>query len=178
MIPTPGYKPPGARPVPTVPASPPPGGQPAGNNVNIAKPQNPYQLTGQQQNADYNYNQALAFSQGDPRYASKSFQRGGLSSSKGTAAAGASQAANNYAQGMAAAEAGRMRDAFSNANLALDDASQRSQFGYALSGLQEDAAQREYMNQLRSQQNAMNFMGNMMSSFGGGGSSSLLSGLL
>lgn len=146
-----------------------------GNQVALERPQNPHQLTDRQQAADYNYNQAVAFSQGDPRYASKQFQRGGLSSSAGTAAAGAGQAANNYAQGMAAAEAGRMRDAFSNANLALDDASQRSQFGFALSGLQEDAAQQAYMNQLRSQQNAMNFM---TSSFGGGGPSSLLSGLL
>lgn len=170
MIPIPGQTQNGSRPVPARPT--------AANLVDIQRPQNPYLLTGRQQGADYNYNQALAFSQGDPRYSAKPFQRGGLSSSKGTAAAGAYQAANNYAQGMAAAEAGRMRDAYSNANTALEDASQRSQFGYALSGLQEDAAQREYMNQLRSQQNAMNFMGNMMSSFGGGGSSSLLSGLL
>ncbi len=155
-----------------------PGQKAAGNTVAISKPQNPNQLSGQQQNAEYNYNQAMAFAQGDPRYASKEFQRGGLSSSKGTSSAGASQAANNYARGMAAAEAGRMADSFSNANLSLDDASQRSQFGYALSGLQEDAAQREYMNQLRSQQNAMNFMGGMVSPFGGGGSNSLLSGLL
>lgn len=146
-----------------------------GNQVSLDRQPNPHQLTNRQTAANYNYNQAMAHSQGDPRYAAKQFQRGGLSSSAGTASLGASQAANQFAQGMATAEAGRMQDAFSNANLALDDASQRSQFGYALSGLQEDAAQREYMNQLRSQQNAMNFM---TSSFGGGGPSSLLSGLL
>jgi hypothetical protein len=150
----------------------------ASNRVNLTRPQNPNQLTDRQQSADYNYNQAQAYAQGDPRYAAKQSQRGGLSSSKGTASMGAYQAAGSYAQNMAAAEAGRMRDAYFNANLALDDASQRSQFGLALGGLQENAAQREYMNQLRSQQNAMNFMGGMMSSFGGSGPSSLLSGLL
>jgi hypothetical protein len=160
-------------------AGPPKKPKPAGGNqVNIAKPTNNNTLSNRQTQGNYNYNQAMAHYQGDPRYAGKQYQRAGMSSSAGTNYLGSAQAANQYAQNMAAAEAGRMQDAYSNADITLNDAAQRSQFGLALTGLQEDAAQREYMNQLRNQQNAMNAMGNMMSSFGGGGPSSLLSGLL
>lgn len=148
------------------------------NRTTLHRPRNPHTLTDRQQSAEFNYNRALSDYEGDPRYQSKKYQRAGMSSSKGTAYAGAADAGRAYASGIGNAYAGQMADAYSNANLQLDDAAQRSQFGYALSGLQEDAAQRSYMNQLQSQQNAMNFMGNMVSAFGGGGPSSLLSGLL
>lgn len=150
------------------------------NQVQIARPQNPYKLSGQQTAGDYNYNQASAYYQGDPRYAAKQYQRGGVSSSKGTAALGAAEAANSYAKGMTAAEVGRMQDAYSNANLSLSDASQRSDFGLALAGLQEDAAQRQYTHNMRNMQGAMNFTGNLFGSSspaGGGNASSVLAGL-
>ena len=73
-----------------------------------------------------------------------------------------------------------MQDAYSNANLGLAAASQRSDFGLALAGLQEDAAQRQYMHNMRTMQNAMNFTGNVFGGAppsGGGNASSVLAGL-
>lgn len=146
------------------------------NVVNQYRPPNPYQLSAGQQQAEYNYNRAQADYQGDPRYNAKQFQRAGLSSSKGTAAMGAAPAANAYAAGMAGAEMGAMKDAYANADLKLADQSQRSQFGMALAGLQEDAAQRNYMHNLKMVQNAMN--NSPVSPFGSGNNaSSLLAGL-
>lgn len=145
------------------------------NAVTQYRPPNPYTLSSQQQGGEYNYNRAQADYQGDPRYNAKAFQKAGLSSSKGTAALGASPAANAYAAGLAGAEAGAMKDAYANANLTLDDQSQRSQFGMALAGLQEDMAQRNYMHNMRMMQNAMN--NSPVSPFGSSNASSLLAGL-
>lgn len=154
-----------------------PSGQPqGGNQVNIYKPQNPHTLSPQQTNAEYNYNQALAYQQADPRYAGKQYQRAGLSSSAGTSYLGAADAANRFTAGMAAAENARMQDAYTNAGIGLSDAEQRSQLALALAGLQDDAAQRDYMHQMQSMRNATGFMGDMMGGFLGG--SGPLSGLL
>lgn len=135
--------------------SPEPEPQAPANTVGLNTPPNRHTLSPQQTNAQYNYNQALAYQHGDPRYAGKQHQRGGLSSSKGTAYMGAADAANRFTSGMAAAENARMQDAYSNAGVRLADAAQRNQFSLALAGLQEDSAQRDYMYRVQSMQNAM-----------------------
>ena len=147
------------------------------NQVNIRQPDNPNQLSDRQTQGNYNYSQAMAHSQGDPRYSGKEFQRAGLSSSKGTAGLAAGGAASRSSQFLAEAESGRMADGFNNANLRLDDQAQQSQYGSALAGLQEDARLRNYMNQMKTHQNFFDNAGSMMSPFGGGGSS-MLKGLL
>lgn len=154
-----------------------PGGPPGGNRVDITSPPADTVYSGRDIQGNYNYNQAAAYANSDPRYAAKAYQRAGLSSSAGTASLGAADSADRFASGMARAEMGRLQDAYTNAGYALDDASARSQFGLALAGLQEDAAQRQYLNQIRSMQNATGFMGDIMSGFTGSGGG-LLSGLL
>lgn len=156
---------------------------------------NPHTFSQRQTGAGYNFNRAQAAQQADPRFNAKQYQRAGLSSSKGTAAAGAAQAANAYAKGMATAEAGRMQDAYANANMQLADQVERDRYSNALIGLQEQRNQANWMNDMQSMQNAYGFMGDVMGGmnkgiFGnimGGGSSpanwmsqgqNLLSGLL
>lgn len=148
-----------------------------GNQSKLAQPQNPFQFTPRQTNASYNYTAAQAAQQADPRAAAKSYQRAGLSSSKGTAALGAIDAANQYAAGMSQAEMGRMQDAYANAGIGLADQVERDRFSNALLGLQDQANQQQWMNNYQNMQNATGFMKNVFGGFGGGGSS-LLSGLL
>lgn len=162
---------------------PPPYNPGGGQQVDLGQPTNPYQLTPRQTNSQYNYDRAAAAQAADPRAAAKPYQRGGLSSSKGTAMLGGVDAARAYASGMAQAEAGRMQDAYTNANIRLGDQVERDRFGNALVGLQEQSAQDQWMNQYQNMQNATGFMDNMFDSmgniFGGmGGGKSVLSGLL
>jgi hypothetical protein len=159
------------------------GGQPATSvNVNLAQPGLGGIYDGRQTNANANYYRAMADFAGNPRAASKQYQRGGISSSAGTDSLGAADAANAYAQNLAASEQARMGDAYANANYNLDDTINRNRFGTALSGLQEQFSQADWMNNMNSAQNAFGFMGNMFgnmtSAFGGRGNNSLLSGLL
>lgn len=148
------------------------------NKVNLATRPNPYALSDRQQAANYNYGRAMADYEGDPRYNAKQFQRAGISSSAGTAASGAARAAAAYDKNMAEAGMGRLGDAYSNASMQLDDADQRSQFGYALTGLQENAAQNDYMYGIRSAQNADAYrLQAAMTPFGSANAASLLSGL-
>lgn len=153
----------------TVPLKP--GGQFGGNNVMLHSQPNPYTFTPQQTNASYNWNRAQAAQKADPRFNAKQYQRGGISSSKGTASLGAADAANAYATGMANAEAARMQDAYSNANLQLSDQVERDRYSNALIGLQEQRNQANWMNDMQSMQNAYGFMGDMMGGMGksGGG---------
>lgn len=147
-----------------------------GQEVRLEQDPSPYQLTPRQTNSQYNYDRAAAAQAADPRAAAKPYQRGGLSSSKGTAMLGGVDAARAYASGMAQAEAGRMQDAYTNANIRLGDQVERDRFGNALVGLQEQSAQDQWMNQYQNMQNATEFMGNIFGGMGGG--KSVLSGLL
>lgn len=140
------------------------------NNVALASQTNPYTLSKRQQDANYNYGRATAAYEADPRYAAKQFQRAGLSSSAGTASLGAAASANAYAGNMSQAEASRLSDIYSNANLQLSDAASRSEFGNALAGLQDRVAHNDYLYRMRAMQNAM-------TPFGSANASSLLSGL-
>lgn len=144
----------------TVPLSQYGGG--AQNQVSLKTPPNPYSFNPQQTNASYNWNRAQAVQKADPRFNAKQYQRAGMSSSKGTAAAGAAEAGNAYAQGMAAAEASRMQDAYANANMQLADQVERDRYSNALIGLQEQNAQSNWMNNMQSMQNAQGFMGDFM----------------
>lgn len=128
---------------------------PAGGNAVQLGSANPYRLSGRQIGAQFNYDRALAAQQGDPRAAAKQYQRGGISSSKGTAMLGAADAGNRYAAGMAQAELGRMQDKYANAGIRLADQAERANFGNALVGLQEQNAQAQWMNQFQNMQNAM-----------------------
>lgn len=150
---------------------------------------NPYTYSPQQTAAAQNTAQANAYQMADPRFNAKQYQKAGISSGKGQQYLGAAKGAQEYAQGMANAQQVGMQDAYSNANLQLQDQTMRNQFGMALAGLQEDNAQMNYMNALNQQQQAMGFMGdtfkNFTGMFGGSGSggnqgmlNSLLSGLL
>lgn len=142
---------------------------PGGNNAMLHSQPNPYTLSPQQTNASYNFNRAQAVQKADPRFNAKQYQRAGMSSSKGTAASGAADAANAYASGMATAEAGRMQDAYSNANLQLADQVERDRYSNALLGLQEQRNQANWMNDMQSMQSAYGFMGDVMGGMGKGG---------
>ena len=154
-----------------------------GPQVTLNNPGNPYTYSSRQTDAAANYSQAQAHRQGDPRAANKAYQRAGLSSSKGTQAAGAADAAGAYSSNMAAAEQARMSDAYANANVQLGSDSMRNQFGQALAGLSEDAAQMQYMQNMQNMKNATGFMGNLFGTMtqpmgGGGGGNGMLSQLL
>jgi hypothetical protein len=182
MIPTPPSPGQPRRPT-TKPAFSQPSTQaPTSVNVNLAQPGLGNIYDGRQTNANANYYRAMADFAGNPRAASKQYQRGGISSSAGTDSLGAADAANAYTQNLAASEQARMSDAYANANYNLDDTINRNRFGTALSGLQEQFSQADWMNNMNSAQNAFGFMGNMFgnmtSAFGGRGNNSLLSGLL
>jgi len=156
---------------------------PAGPQVTLPQPGNPYTYSSRQTDAAANYAQAQAHRQGDPRAANKAYQRAGLSSSKGTQAAGAADASQAYAANMAAAEQARMGDAYANANVTLNSDAMRNQFGQALAGLSEEAAQMQYMQNMRNMQNATSFMGNLFGTMtqpmgNRGGGSGLLGQLL
>lgn len=148
----------------------------ATNQVNLKQPTNPYQFTPQQTGASYNYARAQAVQGADPRYSAKKYQKAGMSSSKGTDYLGAGEAANAYATGMANAEAQRMQDAYSNANMQLADQVERDRYSNALIGLQEQNAQANWMNDFQSMNNAMGFMGDMAKT-GGGMFGNVLGGL-
>lgn len=158
------------------------------SNVYLQQPFGGPQYTQQQTNAASNYQRAMADQAGNPRYTSKQYQRPGLSSSKGTDYAGAAEAAQAYAKGMAGGEAARMGDAYYNANQSLDEQVRRSQFGTALAALNEQRNQAQAMHNLQSMGNATGFMGNVFQDFMGNmfdnrqgnsfGLNSLLSGLL
>lgn len=150
---------------------------------------NPYTYSPQQTSAAQNNARANATVAADPRFRAKQYQRAGISSGKGQQYLGAAKGAQEYAKGMAEAGQVGMQDAYSNANLQLQDETQRNQFGMALAGLQEQNNQMNYMNALQGQQQAMGFMGDQFRNFtgmfggGGGGSNSgmlntILQGLL
>lgn len=154
-----------------------------GPQVTLNNPGNPNTYTSRQTDGAANYSQAEAYRQGDPRAANKAYQRAGLSSSKGTQAAGAADASQAFASNMAAAEQGRMNDAYANANVQLGSDSMRNQFGQALAGLGEDATQMQYMQNMRNMQNATSFMGNLFGTMtqprgGGGGGDGMLGQIL
>lgn len=153
------------------------------NSVKLHTQPNPYQFSQQQTAAAQNNAQAGAFQAADPHFSAKQYQRAGISSGKGQQYLGAAQGAQAYAAGMAGAQQAGMQDAYSNANLRLQDETQRNQFGMALANLQEQNAQANYMNQLQSQQQALGFMGNQFRNFtgmfgGGGGGNGMLNSLL
>lgn len=137
-------------------------GQYGGNQVQLGTRPNPHSYSPQQTDASYNWNRAQAVQKADPRFNAKPYQRAGLSSSKGTASAGAASAGAAYAQGMAGAEAARMQDAYANANMRLADQVERDRYSHALIGLQEQNAQANWMNDMQTMQNAQGFMGSMM----------------
>lgn len=157
------------------------------NNVQIHTQPNPYAYSPQQTAAAQNNAQATAYQMADPRFNAKQYQRAGISSGAGQQYLGAAKGAQEYAQGMAHAQQAGMQDAYSNANMRLQDQTQRNQFGMALAGLQEQNAQNNYMNALQQQQQAMGFIGDQFKNFtgmfgggasGGGLANTLLSGLL
>lgn len=155
------------------------------HNININPNQAAPQFSQQQTNAASNYQRAMADYEANPRMTGKQFQRGGLSSSAGTAYAGAADSANAYAKNMAGAEAVRMGDAYANAGVELDDQIRNSQFGNALARLNENRMQSQAMDQYQTMGNMTGFMGdifqNMAGGFGGYRNKlvdSVLSGLL
>lgn len=106
----------------------------------------------QQTAGNFNYQQAKAYRDSDPRGHAKQFARGGISSGLGQAAEGAAKAANAYSNGMAQAYGTQQNDRWENASSSLQDLGRRTQFGTSLAGLQENDMQGDRMHDLRNQQ--------------------------
>lgn len=149
------------------------------NQVNLYQTPNPaLGFTPRQTGAEANYHQAMAHASSDPRFTAKQYDRPGSSRGKGQYAAGASQGATNYAENMGKAEAARMSDAYSNANLSLGEQARQQDYGMALAGLQQQQEQNAVMQRLGQQSRAMDFSGNVFNQMtgmagdmtGGGGS--------
>ena len=149
------------------------------NQVNLYQTPNPaLGFTPRQTGAEANYHQAMAHASSDPRFNAKQYDRPGSSRDKGQYAYGASRGAMDYADNMGKAEAARMGDAYSNANLSLGEQARQQDYGMALAGLQEQQAQNAAMQRLGQQSRAMDFSGNVFNQMtgmaggmmGGGGS--------
>lgn len=133
------------------------------NQVSIEAQRLPRGYTPQQQSAAFNTSMAQALAAGDPRYQMKQYDRAGLSRGGAQANQAGIKAAQDMAEGIAAAYQGRIDDQAYNAMSDLRSQVSREQFGQALGGLQQQNAYADQMALLQRQQAMMGLLQGLMS---------------
>lgn len=129
------------------------------NRVQINQPVP--KVTGQQ--SVFNNELAKAHASGDPRFNAKQYDRPGFSRAGAQWNQAGIDAAENMANGIAAAYGNLLQNNVNAADTALRGAANREQFGQALSGLTQQAAYQQAMSNLTRQQQGIGLLGMLLS---------------
>jgi len=110
----------------------------------------------------FNNDLASAYAMGDKRFSAKQYDRPGFSRGGAQMNQAGIDAANKMAEGVAEAYAGRMRNMFGNAGMAMRANAGQEQFGQALGGLAQQNVYQQAMDRLQRQQSAIGVLRGLM----------------
>lgn len=130
------------------------------NNVQTYAPL-PAGITQQNRNAQFNNSYANALAAGDPRYAIKNYDRGGISRGGAQQNQAGIDAAASLADGIAQAYSTDQQNAQYNANSMLQGQQLQEQNAQALAGFNSQQAYADQMNRLQNQSALAGMLGGM-----------------
>lgn len=131
------------------------------NNVTVNQP-TPAGFKPQTTQAVFNNNYANAMASGDPRYAVKQYDRGGISRGGAQWGQAGIDASQKLAEGIANAYSQRASDATANATTQLQGEQQQQAYAQQLGALQQQQSNNNAMLALQRQQTQMNFVNSLL----------------
>lgn len=119
-------------------------------------------FTPQQTRAQFNQQMAQAHANADMRYNMKPLDRAGSSRAPGQQYMAGIASAQNLADGVAQAYAGKMNDATANAGIGLQNAAADEDLGLGVGAIQQQNQYANALNALQRQQAAYQFQNNIL----------------